>query len=370
MILGLTAVPVWADLYSVSGIRVDVEAENAVKAKEKALSDAAVQAFPKLFDRLVFDDTLMVSVQMPQPENVTETDTPVSDMEQTAEEGGIVVPAEKVASFVQGVSVSGEKNTATRYIADVTIQFKPDVVQNFLTENNVAFLDKEPPQMVVVPIFRENGFVKGIEEANPLWQSLKKSLSPDNLHHFVVPPADMTNVELSALVISGQDDALNTLIDRYQTSAAVIMDVTKNGATYMVKTVVYPPAVSVGSEVSFAVSSNSVNTPAVLTQIVKKTVSHMDRKFKAYQSYRTSARSGVTAMFEVASLSEWTAMAKKITELPFVEQTDVRAIYKNQIYAELGFSENTHTALSKMANFGLLLIPQGQVYIWQRLPIY
>ena len=50
---GLTSLPAFANLYGVSDIHVDVEAENAVKAKETALSEAAVQAFPKLFSRLV-----------------------------------------------------------------------------------------------------------------------------------------------------------------------------------------------------------------------------------------------------------------------------------------------------------------------------
>ncbi len=367
---GLTSLPAFANLYGVSDIHVDVEAENAVKAKETALSEAAVQAFPKLFSRLVFDDTITVFVQVPQSLDEGENnEMPMPSLPEN--ENAIIVTPQQVSSFVEGVSVADEKNTGTRYMADVSVKFKASAVRDFFDENVLPFLDKEPPKMAVVPIFRENGTIQIFDEMNPLFQVLKNNAAFEGIHQFVVPLGDGTDQTMTeAIKYGGEILSFDPLMTRYHTPAVVILDVTKSGAVYTVNTKVYPANASAGSEVSFAVSSGSANVAAVLKQVVKKTFEHMDRKFKAYQAYRTSARSGVTALFEVNTLGEWTVLEKKLEAFEFVEQVDVRAIHKNQIYAELLFSENTPSALNKMTTSGIVLIPNGSVYVQQKLPAY
>ena len=146
----LLTLPVYAGLYDVSVIAVNVEAENAVRAKEQALADAVLQAFPKLIKKIGLDDKFIVQIDMPKLPEETQKSSQEngeegvqSEAEQLepieAPENGVVITPDEISALVAGVSVANEKNTSVRYMADVTVRFKPKEIKAYLTERGVPF---------------------------------------------------------------------------------------------------------------------------------------------------------------------------------------------------------------------------------------
>lgn len=375
----LLTLPVYAGLYDVSGVAVNVEAENAVRAKEQALADAVLQAFPKLIKKIGLDDKFIVQIDMPK----LSEETPKSSLEngeesvQSAEdrpepieapENGVVITPDEISALVAGVSVANEKNTSVRYMADVTVRFKPKEIKAYLTERGVPFLDKEPPKMVIIPIVRENSTTLVFEEESPLFLSLRQTLPETDLHTFIVPVGDeFDKASITPEVLNGIDyTALDTLRAKYRAAMALIIDITKTNNVYTVKTIGYPANPSAGSDIAFAVSSRATNIPAVMTHIMKKTSDYLMRQLKAYHLNHDSAGAKITAVFNVSNLSEWHAIERRLKAFHFVDKADVKVLYKNSVFTELTFSENTQTALDKMAVAGFVLEPQSDMYIWKK----
>ncbi|MBR5130818.1 MAG: DUF2066 domain-containing protein [Alphaproteobacteria bacterium] len=375
----MVALPVYAGLYDVSSVFVDVEAENAVRAKEAALSEAAVLAFPKLLEKIVLRDGFKVYIDIPKEsdkkiegeekkvsqEDVSRQFEPLVE----APENGVVITPDEISGFVQGMSVAKEKNTSTRYMADVTVRFNSKEIQTYLTQRQIPFLSKEPPQMIIVPIFRENQNVMVFDEESPLFSSLKENIPTSELHTFVVPRGDM--VDISAIVpdvLGGTNYvSLDVLRNKYKTKMVLIVDVNKQNNVYTVKTIEYPQNASAGANVTFVVSSRATNIEAVMTHIMKKTVDYMVHNFKDYHLHHASAGSKVVASFEVTNLAEWNSLEKRLLAFSFVDKTNVQAIHKNQVFAELVFSEGVQTALDKMEKGGFVLVPQyANMYVWKR----
>lgn len=366
--------PVFAGLYDVSGVFVDVEAANAVQAKERALTDAVIQSFPKLIEKIVLDENFVVQIDMPK-----ESQEGVSDIEQSQEmtyepkeiippENGVVITPQEISALVAGVSVANEKNTPTRYMADVTVQFKPKAVKAYLTERQVLFLDKEPPKMLVIPVFRENETVMVFDDANPLFMALKQNPPKTDFHTLVIPTGD--DVDQNSItfdVLNGVDySALNALRLKYQTPMVLIVDVLKNNNIYTIKTIGVPSNPSTASDIAFSVSSRATNIVAVMTHVMKKTTDYMVRQLKTYHQQHVKFGGKITAFFNIISLSEWNSIDKRLKDFSFVEKIDVRGMSKKQVYVELTFTENTQIALDKMTQAGFVLVPQANTYVWQR----
>jgi hypothetical protein len=232
----------------------------------------------------------------------------------------------------------------------------------------VLFLDKEPPKMLIVPVFRENETVMVFDDANPLFVALKQNPPATALHTFVVPMGDESDkVSVTPDVLSGVNySALDALRLKYRTQMVLIVDVLKNNNIYTVKTIGYPSTPAAGSDIVFAVSSRATNIVAVMNHIMKKTTDYMVRQLKTYHQQHAKSGSKITAIFNIVSLSEWHAIEKRLKAFNFVDRTDVRGLFKNQVLTELTFSENTQMALDKMAKAGFVLIPQANTYVWQR----
>ena len=356
--------PVLASLYDVSGVFVDVEAANAVQAKERALNDAVIQSFPKLMKKIVLDEGFVVRVDLPK-----DPQEEAGDNEQVIiPENGVVITPQEITPLVAGVSVANEKNTPTRYMADVTVQFKPKAVKDYLMERQVAFLDKEPPKMLVVPVFHENEKTMVFDETNPLFLALQQNPPATDLYTFVVPKGDEVDKNSITLdVINGVDySALNALRLRYRTPMVLIVDVLKDNNVYTVKTIGVPSNPSSGSDTVFSVSSRATNIVAVMTHIMKKASDYMVRQLKAYHQQHEKSGGKITAFFDVVNLSEWNAVDKRLKAFNFVEKIDVRGVSKKQVFVELTFTENAQIALDKMARAGFVLMPQANTYVWQR----
>lgn len=341
----LLALPVQADLYGVSNVSVMAEAENAVLAKETALTEATIQAFPKLLARLVAEE------DMPIVQTVISTTLP-----------------EQIAEMVEGVSVANEKNTPTRYMADVTVQFKRKPVQELLRSADVHFLEIEPEPLVIVPVFRENDMVRVFDESNPMMVALRSVVPENGLHRFIVPAGDERDTSsLTEEMLIGMDLSGGMIFaNRYRAKGILVVDITKNEHVYTVKTMAYPSHASIGSEVMFAVSSTSENMPAVVAKIMQKAVDKMGQQFRQAQFDRTAMQSYITAEFTVANLTEWTAIERRLAGLKVIDTVNVRAIFKDKIYAVLSYSEPLPEVLGKMALGGFSLVQRGDVYVWQK----
>lgn len=330
-----------ANLYTADMISVSAEANTAVEARDLALNHAVREAFPMMIRRVSLSDTTHVDA----------------------------TPAE-MSAMVKGLSISNEKTTPTKYMADVTVQFKPKDVQDFLNRQGVLFITKEPPKYLLIPIFIEGDKAVIFDEQSPLYAAMKKGISGGSIYEFTTPLGDESDVKTVTLDLlnSGDLTDLNALLIRYRTDYALLVRVTKTGNIYKVQAKSYPQNTAAGADVLFAVSSNSSNVPAVMTQILKKTAGEMEKKWRQNQTALTDQRGDMTVILPINGLGEWMAIEKQIKSLPFLDKAEVQALHKNQVFLKITFADTVDNIVRKMdqAGFSLKNGYDG-TWIWDKL---
>lgn len=334
------AVGAKANLYSADMISVSAEANTAVEARDLALNHAVREAFPMMLRRVALSDTTHVQA----------------------------TPAE-MSAFVQGLSIANEKTTPTKYMADVTVQFKPKDVQDFLNRQGILYITKEPPKYLFIPIFVEGDKAVIFDEQSPLYQAMKKGITGTTIYEFIAPlgdEADKKTVTLDMLN-SGDLTDLNALLIRYRTDYALLVRVTKTGNIYKVQAKSYPQNTT-SADVLFAVSSNAANIPAVMTQILKKTAGELEKKWRQNQTALTDQRGDMTIVIPINGLSEWMAIEKQIKSLPFLDKVQVQALHKNQVFLKITYADTLDNIVRKMdkAGFSLKSGHDG-TWVWDKL---
>lgn len=145
------------DVFTVGSYPIDAQAANAVAAKKKAMDEGQQAAFHSLLKRLV----------------------PVTDYDRLKR-----LSALKSSGFLEGVSVRSERNSSTRYIANLDFSFRADSVRSVLQQEGIPFVEDQAREIIVVPVVRN---ADGSIDAGPAaraWSEVWKGL---DLEHALTP---------------------------------------------------------------------------------------------------------------------------------------------------------------------------------------
>src|ERR1700744_2290535 len=156
--LALLAAPAFAqtELYTVSGIHVDVTARSSTEAFSTAIANGRPQAFQILSRRL----------------------TQQKDWGRQPN-----LDAAALTRLSRGYNVANERRSTTRYVADVSYMFIPDEVNRLLRGAGIAFAQASVARILVVPMS------PGVA-AGPWAQALAAPSAQGGVVPFALPSAD------------------------------------------------------------------------------------------------------------------------------------------------------------------------------------
>lgn len=192
-LLALIALPAEtrADIFTVRDVRVDATAESVAAAREQGMAEGQVRAVEQLWDRLV-----------------------------APEQRPLVPPlsaSELSSYYIQNMSVSGERTSTSRYIANLTVQFRPDQVRQFLRSNGIAYAETRSRPVLVLPLYGPQGSAVLWAGENPWLAAWQRHNSADDLVPVVAPLgdlADLTTVD-GERATSGDVEAMAAMAERY-----------------------------------------------------------------------------------------------------------------------------------------------------------
>ncbi len=134
--------------YTVEGVEVDVVAENAVKAREKALDEAQAKAYQMLAERFLSEDQ-MKTFKAPDP--VT------------------------LSTLVQDFEVTKEQLSSRRYKGIFTFRFRPNAMKMQMASQGKIYSDRMQKPVLVLPFYDAGGKTVLWGDANPFmtaWRAL------------------------------------------------------------------------------------------------------------------------------------------------------------------------------------------------------
>lgn len=131
--LALTAAaPAFASPYTVSGVEIDAEADSAFEAQRRALAEGQTVAARRLIDRLTL------------PEDRMEAQAPPMD-------------PDTAAQLIAGLQIADEQRSATRYRAEITVDFDPRAVRSYLSGLEIPYVESQAAPVLVVPVLDAAG---------------------------------------------------------------------------------------------------------------------------------------------------------------------------------------------------------------------
>ena len=297
------AIQAKADMFSVQNIHIDVTAQNATLAREQGLNEAQEKAFYKMLDRLtLFQDT----------------------------EALPLLTNEDILNLVQDFSISNEKTSSVRYIADVDVQFNPQAIQTFFQEYQVPYVTFSAPTSIVFPVYKESPDALPLlwKDTNMWMRVFEKAAKQSDLVPLVVPFGDLDDIaiinENNLSDISNID--ISAMLQRYQAQNAFIIELSRLNDD-AVKVLIKAP-ISQKSFVEEIGLTEPINAPLpdVLNRAAQRAVYLLEQKWREKNAIRFDNPTRIFVKIEIDNLSQWLTYRKHLDKIKLIKQYVVKSV--------------------------------------------
>ena len=169
-------------------VAVDVTAETASAAREKALADGQAAAYRMLLERLTL----------------------------RADRGRLPdLAAGEIAALVKDFEVAKEKTSTVRYIAWLNVRFKAEEVRRLLIDYDLPFAETPSKPVLVLPVYQAAGARLLFDDPNPWRDAWVARPATDGLVPLVMPMGDLQD-----MLAIGAEQALGGDVQRLAAVAA------------------------------------------------------------------------------------------------------------------------------------------------------
>jgi len=317
-----------SDFYLVRGISVDKTAPSATEARQLAVAEGQRRAFGALFRKLTLKN------YYPDMPEVTD---------------------DQLTAMITGFQVSDEKTSAGRYIADLSFEFRREMVLPILEANNIPYSESVSKPIIVLPIFEDKGGKNLWEEPNPwrdAWlevfeggeapqgsQTRQDDWAQPKLMPVVIPSGTLDDLKTISVnqAINMDRDAITALQDIYGASAALVayaslqnnngvrrLDISYQRSDFLTPAVV---------ETFTGGDSDKDIYRAAIFDVVQ----NLQEGWKDQNILDRSIQNRLAITTKINGLNEWIEIKKKAETIPAVEQITVRELSVEGVFWEISF---------------------------------
>ncbi len=367
-------------LYTIEGIEVDITADNAVKAREKALDEAQLKAYEMLAQRLLSEQDLATFT---------------------------VPDINTVSALVQDFEVTNEQLSAVRYKGTYTIRFRPNALKTKFQSEARHYSDVQEQPVLVLPYYQAGGQTLLWNETNP-WMNAWRRAKPDRyaLVPTIVPLGDAADVTQISENNAGTFDfeTLEALKARYSVGAVTVLTASQKeatspleialsmvgeGGTAYLRTISVPP---VAGETPDALYDRAVvqaraalqsdgkarrATVAPAPSSYQPSVPAPSDPYAAYSPTQnaapvTAAAQTFNARARFSSLQDWMKLKAALERTPGVQVVLVKTLKPREALIDLRFGGDGQSLQRALQSSGIILrapLPAQGTY-GQAQPVY
>lgn len=196
-------------LYTVTGIEVDERAATEVAAKEQGIAAAKRAAFAEILRRLTPDPSTYVAS---------------SDGDGAVPTPPVVPEDERLEFMIRDLSFQDEKFGGGRYIAEMTVRYQPQAVNQFLQRSGTPYLAGPSPTAVILPIFRDAQGVVLWSDTNPWLDAWWAMDGAGTIVPYAVPLGDLSDISAIDVdrAIAVDAAGINAIAARYNAGAVLV----------------------------------------------------------------------------------------------------------------------------------------------------
>lgn len=296
--------PALATPYTVSGVEIDADAGSAFEAQRRALAQGQTIAARRLIDRLTL------------PEDRMEAQAPPINPSTAAE-------------LIAGLQISDEQRSATRYRAEITVDFDPRAVRAYLSGLQIPFVESQAAPVLVVPVLERAGGAQLL--TGPWYEAWLDGGYGDALTPMIAlgsrtgsagQPAGRGRITAGE-ALSLNEPALRALADLYGVDAVAVIRAREGGGSVRAG----------GDLVRFGAGGEGARIEPIASQIVSGYAQAADAIVEARQSIwkrEAIVRGGETGELEVTllfdSLREWRTLQNAVAGASLIQNARLNAL--------------------------------------------
>jgi len=293
------------DIFVVRDVALDESAQTATAARARALAKGQREAFARLEARLTR------SVHRGLATNVD---------------------ADTLRFLVDAIQIDGEKTSNVRYLANLTVTFKPDAVRNLFRLSGVPFAELRSRPLTIVPVLATP--VRYLLWADPnLWrEAWRNHPEGTGLVPMLAPIGDLE--DLSGLTVEqavdGDPDVLARFAQRYGARGVVvtIANIFETAPGILRSDIVsVPVGLPEMSPFSISVTGQENETePAIFARAVGEIREIIEDEWKAANALTSGEISQLRAAVPISGLKNWIDIRARISRVPAVADIQIIAL--------------------------------------------
>jgi len=291
-------------VYTVDNVTVDATDKTAAAAREVALAEGQMEATVRLLRRL----------------------TPVTHHRLLPELG-----PERVARLVASMEIQSEKRSSTRYLADLTFNFKQTDVRRLLRNLSIPFSETMSKPVLVLPVYEAAGATNLWDDPNP-WRDAWRGMDPmDRFVPLIVAAGDLTDVGLISVdqAVANDLERIAAIAKRYGVDdvvlvhAALIQDLAA-GIPRLTVTVqrIGPTVDSTVIETFPGTSREAVD--ALLIDSAVAIAESIEENWKRRTRLEFTDRGRLSVQVPLDNLNQWIDIRRRLKDAAVVERIEIR----------------------------------------------
>jgi hypothetical protein len=307
-----------ADVFSVTHVSVDVTTEAAASAREAALVQGQRAAFRRLLQRL------------------------------TLRRDHVLLPDlgdEEILDYVQGLEVEEEKASSVRYLAELTVRFKPDPIRGLLRAAGIQYAETISKPVLVLPVYQTAGTLILWDRPNP-WREAWAGLdSGGGLVPLVVPEGSLADVaEIGAeQAVHAVQERLDAIARRYGAADTVVATAALTripgggGPTIDVAVSRFGAAITDRMTIlSFAADPDG-SVDDLLKRAATEVAAQVEEEWKQDNLLRFGPEGTLSAMVPLEGLADWLAVRGRLEGVAFIRDAELVSLSRNVAVVNLRY---------------------------------
>ena len=333
------------DIFTITGVEVDAEAESAADARELALVEGQRRAFRRLLRRL----TLRADYSRhPEPDEAT------------------------LIALVRGMEIENEKTSSIRYLAKLAISFKKEEVRLLLRRQGLRFSETASKPILVLPVYEAAGTQALWDEPNlwrEAWLAREQSETRDSLVPLLVPAGTLVDIAAigPAQALAGDRGRLKAIAESYGVEDTMVA---RAQLTYDL--VAGAPRLEVdlrqfGPSGERTVVENFVGVSReAIGQLLVRAVSEISHKledgWKRETMLQFDRERRLEAKVPLTSLGEWLDVRRRLGAVALVRKIQLDSLSKTEAELVLHYLGDPGQLSTSLAQRDLELAQEGGLW--------
>lgn len=333
-----------ADVYTIRDVPVDETAATADEARRVAIESGEAEAWRRLVLRLVPGSG---SGSVPQ------------------------LSAAELDSLVQSLEIAGEKITADRYRALLTVRFRRDGVQQVLDRAGLAYASQPSPVLLVLPVLTGDGTSLLWEESNAWLEAWQRERGGGTMVDVVVPVgelADLVAIDASA-ALAGDWPAMQDIASRYEADGVLVAEARPAGEAMALDVSWYegPEGRAVAIADDPALSGPGELGPERLAAAVGLVRQSLDAQWSAANTVPQGPEAILIAEIPIRDLAEWVEIRERLARPAALVDALPLVVSTGKVRVELRYVGTVDQLRAGLRQAGLELVRES--LSWVILPL-